>query len=478
MPRSVDSDEQHDKRITKCLAKIGEANPQVRKEGWDSLRDNFRKNRCSIHRDVFMHLLELSYGEKELSVRSAAFHTILAGIPQLVHRLRDGESPAVATPQEPSTTPTSGGLGEWLWSPLHQQSLVLQVADRHRLRRDEDAAIELARHLGRSGFPRTHFGRVIGGFAPVMADLEGTAAICFVGRLSLYGERAVVIWDLPDAKPRYRFGGGFSSERLAKGLLDPEYHAFVQDDERTGETWIRAEDANGVRTDYGLVRRYMVSWNGQWFVVIQVAGCSSLGTLAAACFAANTLFQPGRNGGLVPVPPGIKCESRLEAFVRAKADLADSEIGWKIRDCELLEMRVDDYVWDAAAFRWRLKRREITLEFREGTRPENYRSQTKPNVEIYLDTRRVKFRKGSENQRLAIELFMLASRQNNQLNLNQLGRQTWIWKDQEAKDANYVRNRLRGRLRHLFDESVVIDGDTVHVTPEIRIKISVPRKPR
>jgi hypothetical protein len=355
---------------------------------------------------------------------------------------------------------------------------VFHLADPERFRRDEEAVIEIARSLSLSEFPRTKFICVEPGeFAGVLADLDEVNAICFVGRLRLYGQEAMEYLGKEAFESRYRFGLDVRPPDLPRGELHPEYHAVVrQATESENETWYQTRDSNGTRTDYGLVQRFVVLWNGRPRVVIHIAGCSSLGTQAAAHYAAYTLLQPELDDKMLPLPPNTNHSSRMEILIRASADIEGSELGWRIRDLKPLDLRVDDFVWSPEENRWHLPSHNvIRLVFPSEHAIRNYR-QGEEGAEILFDDERYRFRHKSENSRLCTSLCMLAEAQQGLVQLSQLGNDAWIWKNHKAKDDDHVRNRL-GNLRRVMGKSLAIDGAACRVIPRIRVDVQSAPEP-
>jgi hypothetical protein len=371
------------------------------------------------------------------------------------------------------------GLGGWLWRDFRKTSRVLRVADPERLRRDEDAVIEIARFLPLEYL--TEFTSVdpASGFTPLLADFDAVEALCFVGRLCLYGEDAVKTWCVTKRTPRFLFGMDFRPDGLAQGVLHPQYHSVVLNaGEADPEPLYRTTQTDHSRTDYGVIRRYVVDWGGRCRVVIHIAGCSSLGTLGAAHFAACTLCKHGASGKPLPLPPQVDEQSHLEALVEVTADTRCSELGWRLRKLQLLDLRMDGFVWDEDEYSWQVPTPDvITVVFADAeTRRASWtneaeRDETK--VEILVDGQKVPFRGRSENRRLCIALCILASKQNGQVQLSQLGEDTWIWNDRAPKKTAYVKTRLSNLQRHLGN-SLVVEHDTCRVSPKILLRTRKP----
>jgi hypothetical protein len=259
---------------------------------------------------------------------------------------------------------------------------------------------------------------------------------------------------------------------LPRGELHPEYHSVVRTGNGPdgGQRYVTSE-RDGKRTDYGLIRRYVSTWSGQSRVIVHIAGCSSLGTQAAAHFAAYMLFRPGANRRPIPVPPGTKADSHLEALVRVTAPIKGSEFGWKLGPCEVLDLCVDDWAWSEPQYRWQPSLREaVTVRFSDADARREYRQ---PNVkaEIFCRGKRVGFRPPSENYRLCLVLLMLSEEQGGEVSLEQLGGDTWIWKDGKTKTAVEVRRRLKhAHIQRQLGDAFEIEGDTCRLLAEIRIE--------
>src|SRR5262249_40819606 len=69
-------------------------------------------------------------------------------------------------------------------------------------------------------------------------------------------------------------------------------------------------------------------------------------------WGAQTLSEPDLEGELIPVPPRVSVESRLEALVAVKARVAPYPEDWEPRKWDLLQLYVDEWKWCLADKRW------------------------------------------------------------------------------------------------------------------------------
>lgn len=457
-------DEDLERQADFFIGSLTADNPQLRRDAWLSLGMLIWKGTILITWALMQTLKHCLLEETDARVMVAAEKTLLIATLELVNP-EVGDSPRT--------------LEDWFRADLHQRSLVLRVADPERLRRDEDAVIELARSFPWTEFPATEFLCVDpGGYLPTVDDLAGVKAIVFVGRLSLFGKQAVEDWAMKRQPPRYRFGLDFRPAELPRGELHREYHAVLRTDQSSGEPPYRTADIDKVRTDYGLIRRYVVSRGGRLCVVIHVAGSSSLGTLAAARFAAHLLFRYDVDGKPIPLPAGIGPQSHLEALVEAKANTEGSNSVWKPDDYRLLDLRVDDSVWSQTDFRWdQPTHKEISLIFPPGVTRDNYRQEEYDGIEVFFDGERADLHAGGENRRLCIALCLRAANNDGTVDLVELGGDNSIWADKKTKSVQHTRNRL-GNLRRYFKESLQAEGNTCRILARVTIDQQNPNKPR
>ncbi|HBO43039.1 MAG TPA: hypothetical protein DD670_03715 [Planctomycetaceae bacterium] len=455
---------EEDIRSTLTIMQFGPR--ESRMGAWENLKAGLDSFRGKISKELARELGKIYMVEKDEGV--AVFASRIVPLVVLWSEL--------GTPVRLANNPPKV-LSDWLWHDFRHPSHVLRVADPGRLRRDEDAVIEIARSLSRAEFPHTEFLCVDSrGFAPEMAQLERVVALCFVGRLSLFGRDAVHSWS--GARPwHYRFAMESRPKDLKRGELHPQYHSLVRDGAKNdGEAVYRTEETNSRRIDYGLIRRHVVSSSGRSVVVVQIAGCSSLATRAVAHFAAYTLFFPGLNRKLIPTPPGIHAESHLEALIQVEAKTEGSEFGWSMQELRLLDLRVDNFRWNEDEFRWvPASRATINVTF------PNVAARRSPfgrmsEIKIRIDDAPAGFRADSENHRLFLALCMAAAEQEDGVTLDDLGNNRQIWDDNSAKDAAYVTRRLRSikRLRDLY----AIDGCVCRMLSDIRLQIDKPTQPR
>ena len=453
--------------IYELLLTLQHDNPKVRHDGWV----NLVRAACA-QRDIVSQLPDDELADIIMSERDSVVLSCADRVMSILAMYRSGIARTLTMLQ-----PTC--LGGWMWNDFHDQSRVMRVSDPERLRRDEEAVITIARSLSHAEFPDTKF-RCIDpdNFAPPLRSVGRRACHLFRGRLCLYGKEAVENWAEKTGASRYHFGLQYRPSNLGRGKLDPNYHSILC--EGRGEPF-RTSEQDGKRTDYGIVRRYVVTRNGQQIVVVHIAGCSSLGTQAAAEFAAHTMFCLDMEGGLLPIPEDIDVNSYMEALIEVTADIDRAEFGWNMRDLELLHLRVGDFVWDGEAKQWNRKERtQVTVVFPSEAAKQNYQTEYH-DAKILIDGNLVKFQAGSENHRMCVALMMWAAKHGGVISLEKLGQERWIWKDGKTRTVKQVRDRLtNANIRKKLNSAYVVEKDTCRVLPKVAVTVdeSRPNKPR
>jgi hypothetical protein len=474
---------QTERELLDLTERLDDSDAEARIALWTEITDIIRTRPGALTKELVALLLNAQRSEEQRGDR--VWRTAAAAISYAFFEMafaqgEHSESPAgrntaTSAPDDALALPLGAwpdpeSLGCWLWSDFKDRSLVLRVADSDRLKRDEDAVIVIARWLPHLQFPLTEFLWVDpGGFAPTAAKLDTVGAICFVGRLCLFGPEAVRWWGAVKPAPCHRFGMGVRPENLRRGELHRRYHSIV--DTLPGSArkkFHRTEDKAGIRRDFGLVQRYFIEWAGKYHPVIHIAGCSSLGTLAAAHFATHVLFSPRPNGELWPLPPNIKKDSRFEALIEATAELEGSELGWRLVNTKILDLRVDNHVWSDEEGIWRQDRdSHIVIDLRKCSRGRGYRKEPQ-NATIQVNGEEKEFKPKSENRRLCLELCMRAKRGEGKVSVEELRKDTWIWNRGKIKKPADVRNRINYVLRQLGSPGVIRDG-ICHVNAKITV---------
>jgi hypothetical protein len=318
--------------------------------------------------------------------------------------------------------------------------VVLGVTATDYRRRDEGALLWLGRRLSFTGYPRTEFPQV----SVENPDLDRllfeqrNKAFCVVGRLGLFGEKAVQRLGTGDLH------FGFDLQRRPKDLaadkLDAKYHAIFERTGNSGRRFHRTEEQDGVRTDFAVVQRYQVELGTCHVVVVIIAGASSLGTFAAAQWAAYDLFRPTHalDGTLIEAPTRITANSRLEALLCARARITGC--AWEHAEIELRQLNVDDAVWSSTDGDWRtLPIKIITLVHRKGRPPQ-----------ILFDGKPARLEPGKQMFRLMVAMVEQVRQHNSaKLSIEALAGNKAIWEKPNPTE-DYVRAQLRLlRSRHL-----------------------------
>ena len=464
------------------LAYLQDPNPVVRAEHWRAIANRLRETRNAIigpfPEPLADKLFNIYDNEANEKVERAATRMMV----RFTFLMRLERPPY-----------TSRGLGDWLWERFHSPSWVMRVSDPKRLRRDEEATISIARSLPYDEFDAARFVCIDDeGYAPPLSQLDGVRALCFVGRLCLFGEQAVKDWDDRTGLSQYRFGMDFRPSDLARGQLHDEYHSIVRSSD--GKVW-RTSEAHGVRKDFCMIRRYVATRGGEEIVVVHIAGCSSLGTQGGARFAAHTLVYPNAADKTLPVPDGIDGRSHFEALIQVTARIAGNELGWEIADTKLIDLRVDDSVWDSTRWEWKKQGvKTITVVFPSKSAKRSYRQQY-DKVKFLVDGKAANLEEDSFNRRLSLALLMAASKSDDRIvSLEQLSKEDWIWNGgtpqlrngnrqkgrpgtrndkskSPDKKVQYLKSRINNpALKKWFGDSFEIEGDTCRVLPDIHIE--------
>ena len=240
-------------------------------------------------------------------------------------------------------------LDEWLWAPFRAPSIVFSTGQQGPFLRDEKAEFHLGRRLGYE----TEFEQIKLRDSRWQELLSKSPyqAVCFIGRLGLYGKDAP--GRLMMKRGRLEFPEQFRPENMAPAELDSVglYHCIF---EHLGihhtEKYFTTEEG-GKRTDHAVVQRYQRSLNGRDMTVITIAGCTPLGTCAAAFWAAERLFQPiDSTGNCLEVPHGIRDDSVLEALLKVTASEPGST--WRFQEIVPLRLYVDDHCWSPKSHTW------------------------------------------------------------------------------------------------------------------------------
>jgi hypothetical protein len=191
-------------------------------------------------------------------------------------------------------------------------------------------------------------------------------------------------------------------------------------------------------------------------VVVNVAGASSLGTMAAARWAAYDLFRPtDTDRPPIEVPQCITPHSRMEALLCARAKVTTG--AWEHPEIKLRKLIVDGVCWSPRAQAWReAPIRTITL-VREGGRP----------IQILFDDHLSRLKPGKQAFRLLVAMIeqALGSR-GRELDVAALAADTRIW-GPESRTEGKVLAQLR-LLKSRYLKEALSTGETPRLCIEVR----------
>jgi hypothetical protein len=320
----------------------------TRMYGWTSLHAGITHFQAQVTEEALDILLSIAWAERDPTVRNVAEMALVA-----LAAKRSSAALALA-----KTLSGEGGgdakptLGGWLFEPFRQTSAVVGVTATDYRRRDEPALTCLGRRLSFDGFPLTEFPQIALDNPDLIKRVNERRyeAICIVGRLGLYGQEAVK--QLSGERLRFGFLSHHRPKNLPKGQLDPDYHCVT---ERTGSGAIEhhlTSQTNSAQTDFGLVQRYTVKLGVRYIVVVVCAGASSLGTLAAAQWAADQLFRwthPGDKQA-IELPSQVADDSVLEVLLCVTAPKTTS--AWENLQITLETLLLDGSRWTLEGRKW------------------------------------------------------------------------------------------------------------------------------
>jgi len=430
--------------------KITSENPERRRDGWLELQQRLLAELPEEAGALRGYLLNLLAQETVPQVWRAGILALLACPPLLAGGPAPPPQIRAAGEEERPEKPML--LGNWTWRPMQQPSVVLALSAADHRRRDEHAVIYVARRLAYDGFPQTAFRQ----FCPDSFDLgallvEDYQALCILGRLSIYGRETAA--RLAGEHMRFGFDDAPRPPGLAQGKLDPDGYHRIWEQGPDRLIYHSAKDFGEERIDYGLVQRYPVFLGMRHVVVINCAGASSLGTLAAAQWAAESLFRSdgALEHGPIETPPHTGPDSRMEALLEVRARL--TETPWEQPDITLKKLYVDRCEWSSTAHQWRTKPPSVLSIERKHGRPER----------ILFDHEPSPLTVGSQIFRLTVAIAELAQRNPDQrIEPKTLAGISDIWERPQPKIA-YVRQQLRNlRARYLREALTVKGGVQLH----------------
>lgn len=454
-------------------------NAKERYDGWSSVQAKYGLGGAVIPPHEFKQLQEILLEELDELVRLHGNTVLLSVIynacQQTVRTVpaepaaavkHETKSPARKRTGEVISLPSdgerqAGSLWAWLWEPFCKPSFVFGLSDPNYRGRDQDALYALRGLLSDKEFPNADFQTVDitkPEIDPILATHEYNA-ICWVGRLNMYGDAALARW----ASDTVRLGFPDTDRPdLKAGQLDPVYHRMF---DRVGLKSVPLEyrcvdDENSAkRTDYALLQRYVCWDNHRYCVVLKVAGVSSLGTHAGAIWSAKTLknaIHP--DGSVIPAPPWITTTSCLEVLLKIEAPLTDGR--WNPQT-DVVRIRCDDHVWSFQDRKWRVDGpREIVLVF-------DSREQFAPS-KLFFDGVEKRLKSKSVALRLIVALCMAAPQDAGRVvPLEQLRKDHRIWGNKTPDVKRLLKHLQTVKERYLepltFDEKVATLGKSVAV---------------
>lgn len=441
----------------------------MRREFLDRLRSSNRSERMLAWRELSsepeashhvlsgsdrLELADILAAEDDEGVHRMGLNNLL-GYSCCLHAEPDGDVGESSTVVRPHT------LDDWLWNDFHKPSAIFRASERGYHRRDADAVELLARRLGIKEFPRVDFHPLPlhkDGWRKLTTE-RAYKTIGLVGRLGLFGDRAQTDLQCPNA--RFRFLRQTPPRSYEAGEELQQYYCLQEFEGGRVVKQYDTQDRNGYRIDYGIIQRYTVFLGTHYVTVLLCCGSSSLGTVAAAQWAAIDLAIPQEplEQGPITLPRSITTTSRLEALLRTTGE-SQTDI-WRPSTIELLGLYVDHYQWSPTDLQWR-DVQQHTFELRlQGGSP----------VALIIDGERSKSQRGSQNFRLAAKV-LLGARQNAEraVDIQQLADDREIWGGHDLPSSavkrrlhNLSRQALKGTLR--IDRQVTVAAEII-VTEE------------
>ncbi len=442
---------------------LNDPNPKRRLEAWGVLHQAWCKGELCLQRSQLATLDRCLLKEPDDEVRRRAYHFMI-----FYGASRTGpetETPAGA-PVGVNGEKRGGArlLADWLWEPFKKPSAVFGLLDPNHPR-DDEAKILLARSMGFQEYPKTEIHLVHLGDSKLgeLLCAQHCQAVCLIGRLSLYGDEALSRWSNPE--PRFRFPPGPRPEDLEGGMLSDHYH-YISDLNYPPRKYA-TKQADGCRTDYGLVQRYTINAGTHDVVVVTCAGASSLGTLAATRWAAVDLRHPIRVGGHpMPAPASANDDSHLEVLLEVTAEGTACTWAWKPNQVKLLGVYLDQMYWSADKRDWQAKPpRRITIVV-------DSRDRGRASA-ILFDRKEAGLRKGTQMFRLLAGMCLRGyDPRTGEVDVDRMGRDALIWDDGKLMTGAQVRRHLSTLKYHYLGEALEFDGrEKIKLKAEVEIRV-------
>jgi hypothetical protein len=422
-----------------------------RMRGWRASHADCAQNHYELPREDRIFLAQRLREEVDDGVQQFGSRILL----ELIALARPIGIPPESPAPGPSPRPLQF-LYQWLWDPFHENSAMFGTASDVYLR-DGMALVALARRLGWDEFPRAEIVLVPVG-QPRWEEVlhqQGFQAIFLVGRLGLFGDEAVRSWDFLDS--RFFFPKQQRSPGSAPDAFDPEYYCIRErlEDGRI-ESYPVHDAAKDMRTDFALIQRYPVVYLGVQIVVVLCAGCTSLGTLAAAQWAASHLTRNTHPQGTpIPCPAGLAADSRMEALLEVTADL--NHPLWIPSRVELRRLMVDRATWNPQLRAWESESLiEVHCEGGDPQRP----------VAVVIDGKEERMDPKGQAFQLSVAVCLSAAENQGLVDLAKLLQSPKLWPRGGANEDK-LRDRLSGlKFRHL--KMLSIDREVrLHATVKI-----------
>ena len=439
-------------------SRLTSPNVQVRLEGWSELYTACLGSDFLLEREDVLDLNRALLREQHRDVGPHAIR-VMAAIAALL-AVRSGRT----GPASPGGPDQPGALGDWLWQPFRACSVVFLPMDRENHRRDESAAIILARHLSRQAFPGTDFQPIILGGPGLDRFLlaKPYEAFCLIGRPGLYGAELSPLWS--NDRARFHFPMQERPRNLAIGTLHPEYHCIAERVGARPRTHLTREQ-NDRRTDFGLVQRYVVNHDGMRNkVVVVCAGATSLGTLAAVRWAAFEVLRPVCLAGEpIPAPRETSDHSLLEVLLQVTGEKQSLSWSWEPSQVQVVRLCVDGKVWSMEDQDWHTAGPDSITVVRDRNNPEQVQ-------EILFDERTAPLKKDSQIFRLlGSACLQVGSADGKVVDTDALIRNAWIWGPEVPTETEVHRHFTILRSRYLHGALTVSRPEIVlHAQVTIR----------
>jgi len=430
------------------LRMLRSPDPEDRKEGWRKLYHGLRGGRIHMTQQRADKLLSLP-PEKDAAVQELIEEAMLLvnaamGDKAVEEKAEEVISAPFAPPAaEPKVMPQDS-LGRWIWLVFLEPSIIAQLTDTRS--RDERAVRLIARVLDLFTFPKVMFQDVeLGSFSLPVLGTASVDAVCFVGRHCLFFDGPATLADWEWKEARYRFARLDPRQSPSVPWPDPRLHRI---NEFVGPGIIVPHSAQlegDQLTDYGLIQRYVAVVNGHPIVVVVCAGCTFVGTYAAAYWAASYLFEKHGAKGLIPHPDRLAWDSSLETVVKVTAQLDPKRVRPPQVRVEPVDVRCDGWAWCLDSFQWeRPSPKHAALYYPEGEAP-----SPASVTEVWLDGKPANLEPDSENRRLLIAACLKARANGPIVSIRGLADDTTIWADGQPRTQQYVRGRLSNLKRYL-----------------------------